>query len=96
MPKDPFDFTDVSDLPEEMRDGLANRKGRPEGLHRQILALVNQSGQGVKAAEVRAAYYRTHGVELKKSQVVNALRNLHTRQLLKKEDLGVYSPMKSK
>ena len=55
--KDPFDFSDTSDLPEDVAANLSPASGRGA----RYSYLVELAGRSVTCSEVRAAYCRVYG-----------------------------------
>jgi hypothetical protein len=70
MPKDPFDFSDMSDLPEGIAAAL--EQSNP-GERSKYLRVLRRAGRPVTAKEIRAAYYREYGIDRPQNVVAAAL-----------------------
>lgn len=89
MPKDIFDLTDTSDLPENLR-AKAQSAGVPSTLKR-VEALLKDAGRPLSLSELRAAFYRRHRVEFSPAVIGNALRDLMRFSRAIRIDRGIYA-----
>lgn len=69
MARDPFDISDVSDLPESLRPQSRGNAGRVE-------ELLKQAGGPITIKQMRVALYRLYGEKRSTESVASSLRNL--------------------
>ena len=87
-PRDPFDFSDTSDLPAGIKASV-DRKARPESMYARLFDLIGQTDRSVSAGEIRGAFFRVHGMELDHAQVSNALIHFHREGKITLHELSV-------
>lgn len=86
MTKDPFDLTDVSDLPERIRP-KRERISKAD----MALALLQVAGRPVSTVELSAAMYRVHGVQIRLADVCSHLLSFNIRAgRIKRVGRGLY------
>lgn len=71
---DVFDLTDLSDLPQELRQELVVSK-RDE-FEKRLIELFKRAGRELNIDEIQAAYYRVHGEFKSRNKVTAKLYNM--------------------
>lgn len=76
MTSNPFDFSDMTDLPDDIQKSVSLSTGA--SVRGRYLTLLAQAGRPVTCGELRGAYFRVHGQNVKTSAI-----NSHLQALIK-------------
>ena len=88
--RDPFDFSNTSDLPEDIQHALRSFRA-PITIQARCLDLLRKSDNPLNAAELRAAFYRVFDIELTRVQASNVLHHLARDGRAQRTAVGRYT-----
>lgn len=74
MTSNPFDFKDMSDLPDDIQKSVSLSTGG--SVRERFAELIRRAGRPVTCGELRGAYYRIHGRNMKTAAVNSHLQAL--------------------